>query len=66
MAATKRTDTPQHREDLDHAERMGYDCGINGPNTTNCHFGIFSAPEFTKAWERGKARAEQEKQNVVV
>ena len=33
----------------------GRDCGINGANTTNCNFGIFSRPEFTKAWERGKA-----------
>lgn len=32
----------------------GYDCGKNGPNQENCHFRIFSSPENTKAWERGK------------
>lgn len=33
----------------------GRDCGLNGSNTINSHFGIFSQPEFTKAWEAGKA-----------
>lgn len=46
------------RRDTDYAYRMGYDCGKNGANTTNCHFGIFSTPENTKAWERGKADAD--------
>ena len=58
---TSSRDTPQHIADLDHAESMGYDCGKNGPNQVNCHFAIFSAPEFTKAWESGKARADKEK-----
>lgn len=40
------------------AEKMGYDAGINGPNTTNCHFSLFRRPELTKAWERGKARGD--------
>lgn len=56
--------TAQGHVDLDHAESMGYDCGKNGANETNCHFAIFSAPEFTKAWERGKARADAEKAAV--
>jgi len=42
-----------------YAYRMGYDCGINGSNLTNCHFGIFSTPENTKAWERGKKDGEK-------
>lgn len=50
----------QARVDLDYAESMGYDAGKNGANTTNSHFAIFSRPEFTKAWERGKARADAE------
>lgn len=44
--------------DSDHAYKMGYDCGINGANKTNCHFSIFSSPENTKAWEKGKSDAE--------
>lgn len=42
------------------AERAGYDCGKNGANTDNCNFRLFARPELTKAWERGKARAEGE------
>lgn len=45
----------------DHAYNMGYDCGKNGSNEKNCDFKIFSNPENTKAWERGKAKAEEEK-----
>jgi len=41
--------------DKEQAFEMGKDCAINGANTTNCHFSIFSKPEFTKAWEDGKA-----------
>jgi len=37
-----------------YAYDMGKDCALNGANTTNCSFAIFSKPEFTKAWERGK------------
>lgn len=36
------------------AYNAGYDCGQNGPNTVNCHFSLFSTPENTMAWERGK------------
>jgi hypothetical protein len=43
------------------AEKAGYDCGKNGPSSTNCHFRLFATPELTKAWERGKARADKER-----
>jgi len=55
------TATAQAKVDLDYAEEAGFDCGMFGPNDRNCHFAIFSKPEFTKAWEAGKARAEQQK-----
>ena len=32
--------------------------GLKGPNTTNCHFSIFSTHEKTKAWEKGKAKGD--------
>jgi hypothetical protein len=53
----------QGRVDEEYAEDMGYDAGKNGPNGTNTHFAIFSRPQFTKAWERGKARADAEKRS---
>lgn len=37
---------------------LGYKCGLNGPNETNCHYSLFGTPELTQAWERGKADAE--------
>ncbi len=37
---------------------MGLDCGLNGANTTNCHFSIFADKENTKEWERGKRDSE--------
>ena len=40
---------------VDEARLFGYDAGRHGPNTLNCHFSIFSTPEFTRAWERGNA-----------
>ena len=39
---------------------MGYDCGQNGADERNCNFVLFSRPELTKEWERGKRLAEQE------
>ena len=33
----------------------GLDCGQHGANEHNCHFSIFSSPENTVEWERGKA-----------
>ncbi len=45
-------------------ERMafdyGKDCGLNGANAINSHFGIFSQPGFTKAWKEGKASVQGE------
>lgn len=51
----------QDRVDLAHTFDMGYDCGKNGPNETNCYFGIFSERRFTDEWERGKKLAEEQK-----
>ncbi len=39
------------------AYQMGYDCGLNGPNEINSHFRLFARPEYTEAWEQGKADA---------
>lgn len=36
----------------------GYDCGVNGADTKNCNFSIFSTKARTKAWETGKQNAE--------
>ncbi len=36
------------------AKSFGKDYAINGANETNCHFSIFSTPEFTRAWEKGR------------
>ncbi len=41
------------------AYSAGYDCGMYGPNTRNCHFGWFRTPEMTKDWERGKKDGEK-------
>lgn len=48
-----------------HAYKMGYDCGLNGANTTNCHFGLFSSPESTKQWEEGKRNGENKKNGII-
>lgn len=42
------------KRNLDYAYKMGHDCGLNGADETNCHFSIFSSPENTKEWEKGK------------
>lgn len=34
---------------------FGNDCRVNGANNKNCHISIFSEPQFTRAWELGKA-----------
>ena len=41
----------------EYAYKMGYDCGINGANTTNCHFAIFFSEKTMRAWEQGKRDA---------
>lgn len=38
---------------------LGYDCGKFGANKDNSHYTIFSTPEKTKEWQRGKADAEK-------
>ena len=39
-------------------KEQAFNCGVNyaknGANEINCNFGIFSKPEFTKAWENGR------------
>ena len=47
-------------QDEKKAFAAGYDCGINGANTTNCHVSLFARPELMKAWEDGKKAAEKE------
>jgi hypothetical protein len=42
--------------------RMGRDCAINGPNTTNCNFRLFSSRDKTNEWERGKRDAFKRRQ----
>lgn len=37
----------------------GFDCGVYGANTGNCDYTIFSCPENTQGWERGKKSGEQ-------
>lgn len=41
--------------------QQGYDCGLNGPNAINSHFSLFSTPEKTSDWERGKKDGEKAK-----
>lgn len=43
--------------DAEEAYKRGYDCGKNGPNETNCHFGCFASKELMQEWERGKKDA---------
>lgn len=47
----------------DYPYKMGFDCGKKGANTKNCHFSIFSTPEKTKEWERGKADSEKKRRS---
>lgn len=49
-----------HAAQLAYCEQMGYDCWKNGANEKNCHFSLFPTAEHTKAWERGKAKAERD------
>ncbi len=46
------------------ARNAGYDAGINGPNTENCHFRYFSEPRLTRAWEQGKAQGDARRQSA--
>lgn len=49
---------PFPKLDKKHAYKMGFDCGAKGATLKNCCFSIFSSPENTKEWERGKHDAE--------
>lgn len=42
------------------AYSAGFDCAINGANTTNCNYSHFSSPLHTAAWESGKRDGEKE------
>lgn len=58
MAATiKRITEPELP--FDSPYDAGYDCGKNGPNLQNCHFGFFLDPAHTAAWEWGKRDADE-------
>jgi len=46
---------------IERTYEAGYDCGLHGPNATNCDYRWFSTREDTREWERGKAEAEREK-----
>ena len=47
----------------EYAYKMGMDCALNGANEKNCSFSIFSTPENTTAWERGKRDASKQEKN---
>jgi len=42
----------------------GKDCAMNGPDTANCHFSLFSTPERMAEWEAGKRAGDQEKDHA--
>lgn len=39
----------------------GYDCGLNGANTTNSNFKYFTSQESMQEWNRGKIRGAKDK-----
>ncbi|HUS02948.1 MAG TPA: hypothetical protein VMY77_14520 [Chitinophagaceae bacterium] len=51
--------------DKSHEYKMGYDCGLHGANTTNCHFSLFATPARLKEWESGKAAGENKKNGII-
>lgn len=44
---------------LQYCYEMGWDSSINGANTTNCNFNLFSSPDRKKAWEKGRAYGQE-------
>ena len=44
--------------------QAGFDCGRNGPNTSNCDFRHFGTPEMTKDWEREKRDGERQRESA--
>lgn len=53
---------PPRTASADAAYKAGYDCGLNGANTTNCHFSLFATIELMKAWSDGKEDGEKDKE----
>lgn len=47
------------------AYRRGYDAGMNGANTHNCHFSIFAKSENTKEWERGNNDGSYDRELII-
>ena len=39
----------------------GFDSGLNGSNSTNCHFSYFATKEKMERWEKGSKDGEQER-----
>lgn len=48
-------DEKTHDPELEVCFQMGRDAALNGSNTTNCNFGLFSTPAKTLAWEAGNS-----------
>ncbi len=40
---------------------MGYDAGLNGANTDNCHFGLFATKKMSDIWSKGSKDGEAKK-----
>lgn len=47
--------------DADECFQAGFDCGMNGANTTNCAIKYFSSKDKTKKWEEGKKAGDEAK-----
>ena len=47
--------------DKETAYKLGRDVALNGANITNSNFRVFSQPEFTDAWTKGRDDALSEK-----
>jgi ribosome modulation factor len=45
------------RDELKAAYEAGFNSGLHGSNTSNCHFGFFRTPEMTEAWIKGRDTA---------
>ena len=45
---------------LQECYEKGYDSVVNGANTINCNFELFSSPKKRKAWEEGERNAKKD------
>ena len=52
--------TNKYRGNLKVCFEAGFSSVKDGPNTENCHFGLFATKEMTKAWEAGVKYAKEE------